>query len=154
MVTGGENASGRRVAPLFLSVLLILAAGCRDDSPTQPSAAILTGAWTSDDLARICIGDWHSVRLTLQQSGSTLAGEITTVDGRRISVSGAFEDGAGTLDVAFPQPNEGMCTAVELSISSVETDGGGDAVAFLGEARGSCCGTVLQPYRFDREGPG
>ena len=115
-----------------------------------PADVSLAGSWRSMDFGRICVGDWHSVTLTLQQSGTNLTGEITTVDGMQFAVTGSIQGGIGDLHIAFPDSNEGMCTSIALSVSQVSGDSTGQAVSFSGEATGRCCGTVFQQYQFSR----
>jgi hypothetical protein len=130
-------------------VLFAFAVGCHHNAPTQPADSSLSGSWTSSDFGRLCVGDWSSVTLDLQQSGTSLAGEITTLDGVHIPVTGSSQNGTGSLSISFP-PNQGMCEGVVLTISKVTFGSMGQVTSFSGHAGGMCCGTVAWQYQFSR----
>ncbi|HKD19699.1 MAG TPA: hypothetical protein VKG23_17730 [Thermoanaerobaculia bacterium] len=133
---------------LLAAVCALCASGCHHESPTQPGGASLTGTWTSTSFTFCGVGDWRTVTLVLQQSGSALTGEITTADGMHFAVSGTIESG---LEIDFgPNPNTGMCTSIGLSIANITLGAGGAAAAFSGQQSGYCCGTQVGQYRFDR----
>ena len=107
------------------SFLICLGIGCHD-SATEPQDLPLTGRWVTH--MALCVGDWSTATLELQQVGSDLTGEITTLDG-----------------------SDRPCTGIDLNILGVTRDSTGRATEFFGRSLGRCCGTVMSDYRFSRQ---
>src|ERR1700687_1855827 len=89
-----KDMLGTRWISLAIVVLVVgLGPGCSKGSPTEPSRALpLSGKWAGGPLG-VCVGDWSSVVLVLQQDGSALSGELTTRDGRVFSAAGSVAHG-------------------------------------------------------------
>ena len=142
---GGQN--------IWVAVIIVCAAlciRCDHSSPTEPTGASLTGTWTASLTRGPCAGNWSSVTLTLQQSGSELTGTLVTADNQQFSVVGSISNESGHLD--FPQiGGQGECESFGLAISQLGRDGSGQVATFAGQAQGRCCGTIIEPYVFSRK---
>jgi hypothetical protein len=92
-------------------------------------------------------GDWSLVTLSLQQTGSSVTGAVTTRDGLVFPVTGTANGNSGSLNfgvVALP-PNDQFCSGgLTFVIKNVQQD------AFSGYVIAYCCGTVSTNYQFNR----
>jgi len=123
---------------------LAIATACHDKTPTQPQAESLTGTWTGGLTQTFpCLGDWHTVKLTLEQSGESVTGTGETKDGLIFEVSGPVTNGSGRLTVSLPI-NSGDCPVMGIGITSVSR------TSFSSQVGGRCCGTIDETVQFVR----
>jgi hypothetical protein len=139
----------RGLAPALGVFCLVVLVACGRHSPTEPQDTSLTGQWTVNLTRAPCAGDWSSVVLTLQQAGNVLSGDLATRDGMDFAVSGTLSSDRGEIDIPLPV-GVGECSEISFLIDGVTRGSSGRATAFSGQARGACCGTILEPYQFTR----
>jgi hypothetical protein len=77
-------------------VLLVLALGCDDHSPTSPTVADMTGMWTG-----VSTYPNAPFSLTLTQVGETLHGQYSDAHDRSTSVTGTFTSPTFAIVVDF-----------------------------------------------------
>jgi len=145
-------SAARRIAAGIVSVLASLCLACGKDAPTAPFHAGINGFWEADLSGTICVGDWHDVILWLQvEPNDRVTAELTTFDDQHFSGTGSMSGDRGSLTIWIP--NSADCPGVTLDISGVDRDASGRSTRFVGQARGRCCGTLLQNYEFVRVRP-
>jgi hypothetical protein len=92
-------SSGRHLILFAAAVVVSLfAASCGRDNPNGPSAASLTGTWTSSD---------QQLRWELRQSGTAVTGtEIVVETGLRTAIAGTVADGQFEYRVVTQETTE------------------------------------------------
>jgi hypothetical protein len=134
---------GARSLAVAVVLALGLALGCQDELPTEPGVSSLTGQWDGAFGRSPCAGDWSAIRMTLEQSGESVAGEVVTRDGQHFEIVGTVADGTGFLSVTIPNPGS-TCSTVGFRVTSVAEK------TFATQAQGRCCGTIMEPVLFVR----
>lgn len=130
---------------MAIVLAIAMTAACDDRTPTQPQAASLSGTWTGGLTRSPCLGDWHALRLTLEQAGESVTGTVETKDGQMFELYGTITNGTGRLTVRLPMYS-GDCPVMGFGILSVSR------TSFSSQVGGRCCGTISETVEFVRSG--
>jgi hypothetical protein len=145
----------KRAAWIGITTLVLAASACgHHESPTEPGGTArlfdVTGTWHGNLGDRHPTGeDWSNASVSLTQTGLIIHGSLTSVDGTRHPLGGAFSEGVAVVQIGG-RPATSECSSAELSINQIEYASNGQPAALDGILDGRCFGTIMFPFRLTR----
>jgi hypothetical protein len=136
--------SNRIPAVLALALCTFVLFGCDGSSPTDPvqGPTDLTGTWEGGLSAFPTDEDWSRVRLSVQTTGATTTGTLTSRNGVAHPVTGQNAGSTTPLEVGG-LPQQAPCS-VTLIVKRV------DSSAMLGSLSGRCPNTLMSNFRLEK----